>query len=259
MATPPTIQIYPDTSALFAAAADIIQQQLALTLQQYPQANLVLTGGSTPTGLYRLLASDAHRTRINWQRLWVLWGDERNVPLDDPQSNAGVAMHALLQHVPLPPAQVLPMTTTTATDLAATAAAYQQQVQAVLAGGSGQFDVLLLGMGPDGHIASLFPGHPALHLPNDVLVTAISDSPKPPPQRITLTMPALHRATLVLYLVAGSDKARAVAQVLQGSHTPAAAALPAALVQPPQGRVVWLLDEAAAAQVTGNSAAPPTS
>ncbi len=255
MPAPPTVQVYTEKPALFAAAAELIQQQIAHALRRSARAILVLTGGNTPIGLYELLASPAYRDQIAWQQVWVLWGDERNVPLDDAASNAGMAMHTLLHHVPIPPAQVLPMITTPAADLATTAAAYQQQVQAVLAGGSGLLDVLLLGMGADGHVASLFPGHAALDLPAEVLVTAISDAPKPPPQRITLTLPALNRAALVLLLVTGGDKAAAVAHALHGI---AGEPLPAARVQPPHGRVVWLLDEAAADQIAGSSTAPAT-
>ncbi|NJL04923.1 MAG: 6-phosphogluconolactonase [Chloroflexaceae bacterium] len=237
---PPSISTYPDQQQLATAAADLLVQQIAATLATQPRCSLVLTGGTTPVLLYRLLAQLPYRTQIAWERLWVLWGDERYVPLADPQSNAGIAMRELLDHVPIPPAQVLPMPTTYA-DPHAAAAAYQQQVQQILAGGTGQLDIVLLGMGPDGHIASLFPDHAALTLPDTVLVTAIDDSPKPPPQRITLTLPALQQAGLVLLLVAGAEKAAAVQRSRAGDL-----ALPAARVQPPHGRVLWLLDAAAA-------------
>ncbi len=237
---PPSISIYPDQEQLATAAADLLVQQIAATLATQPRCSLVLTGGTTPVLLYRLLAQQPYRTQIAWERLWVLWGDERYVPLTDPQSNAGIATRELLNHVPIPPAQVLPMPTTAANPHAA-AAAYQQQVQQILADGSGQLDIVLLGMGPDGHIASLFPDHAALTLPDTVLVTAIDDSPKPPSQRITLTLPALQQAGLVLLLVAGAEKAAAVQRALAGDL-----ALPVARVQPPHGRVLWLLDAAAA-------------
>lgn len=204
-----SIATYPDREQLAAAAADLLVQQIDATLATQPRCSLVLAGGTTPVLLYRLLAQRPYRTQIAWERLWVLWGDERYVPLADPQSNAGMAMRELLDHVPIPPAQVLPMPTTYA-DPHAAAAAYQQQVQHVLASGSGQLDIVLLGMGADGHIASLFPDHAALALPEPVLVTAIDDAPKPPPRRITLTLPALQQAGLVLLLVAGADKAAAV-------------------------------------------------
>jgi 6-phosphogluconolactonase len=168
------------------------------------------------------------------------WGDERFLPEGDPERNETQARDALLSHVDVDPARVHPMPADTGQGAEAAAEAYAAELAAA---GSPTFDVLMLGVGPDGHVASLFPGYSQLKV-TDVSAVAVHDSPKPPPTRISLTFPQLDRAHEVWFVVSGEDKAEAVGQALSGGDVPAAH---------PKGldRTLWLLDEAAARQLPG--------
>jgi 6-phosphogluconolactonase len=205
-----------------------------------------MTGGSTPAGLYQALAGEPYRDRIAWEHVVMLWGDERYVPHDDADSNYRLVRENLLDHVSCDEENIYPMPTNLP-NRALAADTYHQQVQAILKDNDGMFDMLLLGLGPDGHVASLFPHNAALDIPSERLVVAVDDSPKPPPQRLTLTVTALNRATQVLFLVAGQSKADAVYGVLQGEVDPRH--MPARMVQPSRGRVTWMLDEEAASKL----------
>jgi 6-phosphogluconolactonase len=209
-------------------------------------AGLVLTGGTLTRTVHPLLVTAS----IDWGRVEVWWGDDRYVPADDDERNAGQARDDLLSRVPLPPSRVHEMPASDAghPDLASAAAAYDAELRAVVDGlGPDEpwFEVLMLGIGPDGHCASLFPGRPEVHSAS--YVVPVSDSPKPPPHRISLGMPALRRARHVLFVAAGEGKADAVARSVRGadpSGTPAAG---------PRGleTTTWFVDEAAAAQLDG--------
>lgn len=174
---------------------------------------------------------------MNWARLDLWWGDERFLPDGDPDRNHTQARAALLDAVPLDPARVHPMPPS---DAAASPEAAAEAYAAELAAAAGPFDVLLLGVGPDTHVASLFPGHPALE-ETDRAVVAVHDAPKPPPVRVSLTVPTIRSAREVWLLAAGEDKAKAVATALSGADTSA----PAARVHGTE-RTLWLVDEAAA-------------
>jgi 6-phosphogluconolactonase len=157
-----------------------------------------------------------------------------------------MARQTLLDHVPTPPAQVYPVPTYHPSAQEA-AAVYDRQVSALMQAHDGQIDISLLGMGPDGHTASLFPGYAALDAPAEQLAVAVEGSPKPPPTRISLTPAALNRAATTLFLVAGADKAAKVRAALRGPYDPHAT--PAQVVRPPGGHVIWMLDTAAAAEL----------
>jgi 6-phosphogluconolactonase len=245
MTSQPTTLVYPDLAALQADAAErlvaLIEQAVAIR----GRALVALSGGSAPPGVFRWLCDEPLRGRVPWAVLSLIWADERLVPFDHPDSNYLMARQTLLDHVPIPSEQVYPVATYYRGDEAA--AVYQRQLEALLAVHEGQIDVALLGMGPDGHTASLFPGFPQLEAPPEALVVAVTGAPKPPPERITLTAHALNRARTAIFLVAGADKAPQVRTALRGPYAPATT--PAQLVRPPDGQVIWMLDDDAAAEL----------
>ena len=201
---------------------------------------LALAGGETPRGCYEQLARPPRSLAVPWSKVFVYWSDERLVPLDDPASNYRLAKESLLDHVPIAPGNVFPALVD-APDPAAAAERYARELDRVPRGTGGwpRFDLILLGLGEDGHTASLFPGDPVLEDPS-AKVRAVRGS-KPPPDRITFTLPVLNAARLVLFLVQGAGKREALARVLRRDP-----ALPAALVQPVEGEVRFLVDRAAA-------------
>ncbi len=202
-------------------------------------AHVVLTGGRVAAVVYRAVAESPARNQIDWQRVEFWWGDERFLPDGDPDRNETQAREALLSHLDVDPARVHPMPADTGQGAEAAAAAYAEEL---VAAGSPKFDVLMLGVGPDGHVASLFPGYPQLEV-TDAAAVAVHDSPKPPPTRVSLTFPRLDRAREVWFVVSGEDKADAVAQALSGGDVPAAHAKG-------QDRTLWLLDQAAASKLS---------
>lgn len=202
---------------------------------------LAIPGGSSPRAVFHALAAPASRQAFPWAQTQLLWVDERAVPVEHPDSNFGDFARQILPKLPLDAAQVHPMTG----QLGALggAAAYRETLGAVL-GEGGSLDVALLGIGEDGHVASLFPGSPSLAAFEQVI--GITDSPKPPPERITLSLPVLRGAKLVLVLGFGPGKADAVARSLAGEP------LPARLVSAgPNAH--WVIDEAAASQIAPGS------
>jgi 6-phosphogluconolactonase len=191
---------------------------------------LALAGGETPRGCYERLAKPPYRDALPWQSLFVYWSDERQVPLDDPTSNYAMAKAALLDHVPIPPEQVFPLVGDPTPAL-----------RRLPANDNGwpRFDIIHLGLGEDGHTASLFPGNPALREAK-ALVAQVHNAPKPPPERLTLTLPVLNAARAVLFMVQGASKKDALARVLRRDP-----ALPASHVAPADGELEFLVDRAA--------------
>ena len=243
------ITVLKDQEALAAAAADRVTALTRAAIESRHRMVLCLAGGQTPRRLYQLLADSARpwRARIDWSRVYVFWGDERPVPPDDRQSNFGMASAALLGHVPLTSDRVLRMHGES-TDLDEAAREYQ----AVIAPFE-PFDVVLLGMGQDGHIASIFPGSRLLELPaaeGGERVAAVWVEPLRT-WRITLTPQALLDARAIVVLVAGTAKADAVSAALEGTED--VKRWPAQLLRRAGDRVEWLIDAAAARQL----AAPP--
>lgn len=210
-------------------------------------ASVVLTGGSNGIGILTALAADSGT--IDWSRVDIYWGDDRFVPADDPERNSGQAREALLDKVPVDPSRVFPMAPSDGPlgdDIEAAAADYA----AILAGRSSdgvapEFDLHLLGMGGEGHVNSLFP-HTAATAETTKSVVAVEDSPKPPPRRITLTLPVVNRSRQVWFLVAGADKAEAVSAAHRGADP---ADWPAAGARGTE-ETIWFLDDAAAAGLT---------
>ena len=193
----------------------------------------MLSGGRTPETLYRLLAT-THRDDVDWAHVHLFWGDERWVPPSDPLSNLRMAHEALLDHIPCPPDQIHPMPVEAESPDAA-AKQYEHTLRTFFGETAAGPDLLLLGMGADGHTASLFPGSPALEERTRWVVPA--RSPVDPRQRITLTIPAINRATNVFVLVAGEDKQSAFAEATSDHADPRRC--PVAMVQPAGGTVTW--------------------
>ena len=241
------IVILPDPAALAAAAADQFVQLAQAAVEKNGRFSVALAGGSTPQGTYRLLAQPPRKALVDWSSVHVFWGDERFVPPDNPDNLWRMAQETFLADVPIPAANIYPMPTVGLTPEAA-AAQYAQTLTDFFAPGPVRFDLILLGMGDDGHTASLFPGKPSLR--ETKLVVSVQNAPKPPPTRLTLTYTAINQAANVLFLVTGKDKATAVAQVLgSGPSESKMINWPARGVVLENGRLLWLLDQAAAKKV----------
>lgn len=204
---------------------------------------VALSGGSTPRRLYELLTLPPYRQAVDWSRVHLFFADERFVPPMDSESTARLVRETLLNDMPIPAENFHPMPTED--DPPETCAARYAETLARFFGAPGpELDLVLLGMGPDGHTASLFPGHPD----HPGQVAAVHDSPKPPPVRLTLTLEALRRARKVLFLVTGADKADTLKSVYDANAPPDAVdTLPAARVTAVDGSSEWLIDRAAAA------------
>ena len=238
----PDMRVFPDANELSLRAAEAVASTINDAVRSTGRCSLVLSGGSTPRTLYGLLASRL-REQIPWAQVHVFWGDERYVRPDDPHSNYRMAKETLLDQVPCPAANVHPMPTHLS-DANAAARDYEATVRSYFAGKPPKFDLVLLGLGPEGHTASLFPESPALAEPTRwVLAVTV---PADPPLRLTLTFPALNRAANAYFLVTGSNKARALHHILTGTADPHV--FPAAGVRLGSGTLIWWVDRDAAAQ-----------
>jgi 6-phosphogluconolactonase len=235
--------ILPDQVALADEAARRFVALAQAAISARGRFSVALSGGSTPRGLYQRLAQPPYHNQLDWSNVHVFWGDERYVPLDDPESSFRMAREALLTQVPIPAANIYPVPTVGGTPEAA-AGAYAATITTFFDAEQPRFDLILLGMGPDGHTASLFPGAPELTTPSGDMVVVVRDAPKPPPTRLSFTLPLINAAANVLFLIAGGDKAATLREVLRGPLEPAR--LPAQGVRPAQGALLWLVDTAAA-------------
>lgn len=234
------VLVVESPARLAEEAAEIFARAAAEAIGEQRRFTVALAGGATPRGLYARLAAEPFRSTVDWRKTWVFFGDERCVPPTDADSNYLMAAETLLAHVAVPPAQVFRMPGE-AEDTAQAAAEYEGRLRAAFDPRPVSFDLILLGMGLDGHVASLFPNSPVLE-EKDRLVAAVETRATVVPRRLTLTLPVLNAARRVLFLISGIEKARAVAAALKNP----ASALPAARVRPTAGGVTWLLDRAAA-------------
>ena len=243
------VEVFPDSKALVGTAGDRLVAAIQTAVADRGRALLVLTGGGNGIALLQHLG--AHGRQIDWSKVHLFWGDDRYVPEDDDERNDKQARAALLDHIDIPSSNVHAMPASDgefAGDLAAAALAYEQVLAANAEPGdpTPNFDVHLLGMGPEGHINSLFPDTPAVREATRMVVS-VEDSPKPPPQRITLTLPAIRRSREVWLMVSGAAKAEAAAAAIGGADPisiPAAGAIGLETT-------LWLLDEDAAAELPG--------
>jgi 6-phosphogluconolactonase len=243
------IKIFPNLSSLSQAASDHICKLAGKAIQARGRFSLVLSGGSTPKGTYGLLT----HASLDWARIHVFWGDERCVPPEHPDSNYQMACQALLDYVPIPQENIHRMRGEIPPGKAA--ADYEQILRHFFAAAGDNppsriqnphsFDLVLLGMGEDGHTASLFPGSPVLQEKERWVVAVPHDQPPPPlVTRVSLTLPIINAAAQVTFLVEGEKKAAILERVL-AAPSPSQPALPAQMIQPLSGNLLWLVDRAA--------------
>jgi 6-phosphogluconolactonase len=243
MGVDPDIVVVPDPEALAETAARMITETAGDAVQKKGRFTIALAGGATPRATYEALTREPLRNAMPWDRTWIFFGDERAVPPDHRESNYGMANEALLSKVPIAPEHVFRISAD-AEDPEAAATEYAQTLARVFGTRRGElprFDLILLGVGVDGHTASLFPGSPAVR---EVFrpVAAVHAAAAAIPQRVTLTLPVLNAAARVAFLAAGAEKAKAIKAVLHDR-----ALLPAGMVRPADGVLQWILDRAAAA------------
>jgi 6-phosphogluconolactonase len=232
---------------LFQAAAEEVLRAAANAVAQRGRFTIALSGGSTPRNLYTLIAANASAS-LPWDQMFFFWGDERHVPPDDPESNYRMAKETLLSKIPVPPANIFPIPTEKK-DASAAAEAYEQTLQKFFALAPGEFprfDLILLGLGPDGHTASLFPETAALQEKSRLVVANWVEKLKT--HRITFTLPVLNAARGVAFLVSGTDKATVLHEVLEGNGPDEK--YPSRLVRPSDGKLIWFVDRAAASELS---------
>ena len=243
------IKILADAEAMSRAAAGTIVDHISQSLQTRDVYTMALSGGSTPGRLYALLANDVKlREQIPWERIHFFWGDERRVPPGHPDSNYLMAYNTLLSKVPIPSTNIHRIHAENA-DAVKAAADYEIEILrffGIEAGQIPQFNCVLLGMGADGHTASLFPATSALVQTKRLVVA--NWVKKFQAHRFTLTLPVFNNAAQILFLVSGEDKADTLKAVLEGNRQPDR--YPAQLIQPCGGELIWLLDRFAASRLT---------
>ena len=233
------ITVCTDLEELSRAAADLIAAEAQRAVQAGGRFAVALSGGGTPRRAYEILSREPYRKLVPWEKTHVFWGDERCVAVADPRSNALMARQALLDHVPVPPKQVHPMRC--GRSPAESAERYEAVLRGFFAGRAPRFDLILLGLGENGHTASLFPGTPVLEERQRwVAEVHVAEEGM---HRLTLTLPVINRAAVVVFLVSGGGKAQILREVLEGS--PGQHPVPASLIRP-EGRLLWLVDRDAA-------------
>jgi 6-phosphogluconolactonase len=236
----PELLVYPDREALSRAAADQFVKLSNDTIAGRGGFSVALSGGSTPRQMYEELASNEFQSRVAWNRVFFFWGDERAVPPDDPQSNYRMADQALLSRVPVPGENICRILAEKPPQVAAME--YEQRLRSFWGNTLTGFDLVFLGLGTNGHTASLFPHTSVLQEKSRWCVAVWV--PELNADRITLTGPVLNHSRNVIFLVAGRDKSAILDEVLRGPYDPER--LPAQLIQPVEGKLVWLVDQEAA-------------
>jgi 6-phosphogluconolactonase len=238
----PQIKVLPDVDAIAQEAAERIVRAADEAIVLSGRFTIALSGGSTPKTLYQLLAEEPYRSRIDWTKVEVFFTDERCVPPDHPESNYRMARETLLSKVPIPGDNIYRMRGEVEPPEEA-AKEYGMMLKEKF--GDGGLDLCLLGMGEDGHTASLFPGTPAVNETHHRCVAVyVEKSTTGKSWRITLTAPFINRSREVIILVAGANKSKVLAEVLEGPRDPQR--LPVQLIEPASGRVTWFVDAAAA-------------
>lgn len=251
MAERGTVSVFPDAEATATAAAALFTEEAARCVDARGRFSVVLAGGGTPRRTYELLSRPPFRDQIPWDGVHVFWGDERCVEPDDPRSNERMAREAFLDAVPIPPDRIHPVRCGDSPAGAATR--YDSLLRAFFSPPASGPDLVFLGLGDNGHTASLFPHSPALTEQERWVVEAFVDAAAGAGTtaagqdlwRVTLTAPFFNRAETIVFLVTGSGKARVAKKVIQGDDDPDR--LPAQLISPASGGLRWYLDEAAAA------------
>lgn len=244
------VRTFADPAALAEGAAREVAAIVRDTVERRGACTLALAGGSTPRGLYEALSAEPYRSEVDWSRLQVFWSDERRVPPDHPASNYAMARESLLSRVPIPDDAVHRIRGEL--EPAEAAALYEAEMRRVTSATLPRLDLVLLGMGADGHTASLFPDTPNLLDERRLVVATVA--PAEPRNRVSLTLRALNAAGVALFLVQGREKASTLREVIQAGTAESSSRLPAAHVRPEHGRLVWLVDRAAAAEAAERTA-----
>jgi len=243
--SPPVLISFASNAELGEALSEFILKTQKEALGKKGHFSVALSGGSLPKQLGGLIGNPA----IRWDRWHVYYADERVVPLDHEDSNHKLCMDVLFSKVDIPPENIHHIDPSLLDDLEELADSYERQLISEFASKDSArfpvFDLILLGLGPDGHTASLFPGHPLL-VEEDRWVAYLDDSPKPPPKRITLTYPVINHASKVAFVATGESKQTVLAEIMDD---PAKNSLPASRVQPAHGQLYWFVDDAASAKV----------
>src|SRR5215203_5646697 len=245
-----TVLVYKDGEALAHAAAQTFIRAVGEATAARGLAYVAFSGGSTPKRMAELLAEHPYRDQVPWAEIEFAWGDERWVSLSSPESNAGVAQRTLLNHVPVSPSRVNPFPSPDEiSDPKLAASMFETQLKIVfgVTDGAPRFDLIFLGMGDDGHTASLFPGTAAIHEAEAMVAAHYVD--KLSVDRLTFTPPLLNAGREVVFLVGGAGKADMLGRVLDGPID--IDELPSQVIRPTDGSLTWLVDEAAAAKLTG--------
>jgi len=235
------MELFDDLESLSRAAAALFARTARQAVESRGRFSVLVSGGETPRRTYELLAEEPYRSGLPWQRVHLFFGDERCVPAGDPRSNARMLRRALVDKVPLAERQIYPIACDS--DPHEAARAYETVLRDFFNGELPVFDLAMLGLGDDGHTASLFPCSPVLA--EQERWTAVGRRAGEDFRRVTLTAPLLNRSGLVLFLVAGEGKARVLKKLLEGPFDPDL--IPAQLIKPVEGEVVWFVDHAAAA------------
>ena len=237
------IKVLNSPKDLARAAAEHFVARSSEAVAQRELFTVALSGGSTPKILFELLAdpNEPFRDRIPWSRIHFFWSDERHVPPDHPESNYRMANEALLSHVPITQSNVHRVPSENP-DAAAAAAEYERTVVEITGQSLPQLDLILLGLGSDGHTASIFPGSHVLHETERLIAAPWVE--KLQTYRITMTLPLLNKGASVVFLVSGSEKTKIVKEIFEGSET-----FPAQAIEPANGELLWMLDEDAAGAV----------
>jgi 6-phosphogluconolactonase len=247
MKSPVEVRRLTTPQDLFHAAAEEVARAANEAVRERGRFVIALSGGSTPKSLYTLLATNA-RTALPWAEMFFFWSDERHVPPADPGSNYRMAQEALLSKVPVPESNVFRVPAENP-DAEEAALAYERTLRQFFSLQGGEFprfDLILLGMGPDGHTASLFPETAALQEESRLVVANWVEKLKT--YRVTFTLPVLNAARCVAFLVSGSEKAPALHEVLEGEAP--GEKYPAKLVRPEEGKLIWFVDRAASSELS---------
>ena len=237
------LHVYKDGEALSQAAAKWIADRIGVVLKKSDRFTIALSGGSTPKRLHEILAAAPYAQQIDWSKLHIFWGDERAVPFEDSRNNAKMAYDTLLDLVPVPAAQIHVMRTDISPEQSA--AEYEKILHQYFDNTAYSFDLVLLGMGDDGHTLSLFPGMPVVHEEKPWATSFWLQAQDM--SRITLTKTIVNKSAAVAFLTAGKAKTHALAEVLEGEYNPDH--YPSQVIKP-SGELHWFVDEAAAALLT---------
>jgi 6-phosphogluconolactonase len=238
------IRMYPDYETLSRAAAELFIQEAQEAVGEKGGFTVALSGGNTPRRTYEILGDDDHQKRVDWRYVHIFWGDERCLPPNHPETNEHMARQCLIDHVPVPEKQVYPIRCAASPENAARH--YDALLRTYFGSGPAGFDLVFLGLGQNGHTASLFPGSAVLNERNRWVAEVYV--PLQAFHRVSLTVPIINMAKTTAFLVVGEKKSAVLKDVLEGSHDPDR--LPAQLIKPVNGTLLWLVDNDAGRLIT---------